>query len=644
MISTRNNKSFISTILIMFLLFLAVFGSAGCGGGHSSNFAENTPIYEPDPEPTPTPNNAFTVTFDSSGGTKVLSQTVEAGKTATIPTEPDKEDNSFMGWYPSEGFAFRFDFNTPISQDITLYAKWWDNNDDTDSDNDGMPDELEITYGTDPFNIDTDDDGLTDWDEINWLGYNPLVDDTDENGILDRDEDPDEDGLTNIQEANYGTNMIVRDTDHDNLTDYEEVITYHTDPLNSDTDGDGVNDGTEVAIGSDPLSKEEVFSTTFGSDMISNNSKAIDISVTMTTTAAAAGSLRIMPADYSVHPLINANIPGYLTAYNLSADNSIASATVTFTLGDDIEEFSSTFQPRIYYFNEETGLFEEILNQKIEGRKIIATIEHFSTYILLNKIAFDEVWSQDIRPPSWNSDNTNLDIVFAIDYSASMNENDSTQKFKILSKNFISKLRDGKDRGAVVKFVDFATVILNLTTDKNALNSAIDSISYDWFDSNGYGHYGTDGSTGINEALTLLQTSSSGYKYIIFLTDGKDTRTPSYSYDSLIARAKAAGILIYSIGMGTADEDLLKKVSSETQGKYYHATADEEESSGELLDLNEVYEEIESEVVDMTTDSNNDGISDYFTNLLNDGTLLLSNGSDILAGVLNNTSDDLETA
>ena len=38
----------------MFLLFLAVFGNAGCSGRHSSNLVENTPtpIYEPDPEPT----------------------------------------------------------------------------------------------------------------------------------------------------------------------------------------------------------------------------------------------------------------------------------------------------------------------------------------------------------------------------------------------------------------------------------------------------------------------------------------------------------------------------------------------------------------------------------------------------------------
>ena len=43
------------------------------------------------------------------------------------------------------------------------------------------------------------------------------------------------------------------DTDHDGLTDYQEVHVYHTDPLKADTDGDGYNDGDEVKNGFNPL-------------------------------------------------------------------------------------------------------------------------------------------------------------------------------------------------------------------------------------------------------------------------------------------------------------------------------------------------------------------------------------------------------
>lgn len=42
------------------------------------------------------------------------------------------------------------------------------------------------------------------------------------------------------------------DTDGDGLSDYQEINIYHTDPKNSDTDGDGYSDGDEVKFGFDP--------------------------------------------------------------------------------------------------------------------------------------------------------------------------------------------------------------------------------------------------------------------------------------------------------------------------------------------------------------------------------------------------------
>ena len=58
--------------------------------------------------------------------------------------------------------------------------------------------------------------------------------------------DSDGDGLTDSDEAKYGTDPFDPDSDHDGLMDGEEVHTYHTDPLNADTDYDGLKDGAEV--------------------------------------------------------------------------------------------------------------------------------------------------------------------------------------------------------------------------------------------------------------------------------------------------------------------------------------------------------------------------------------------------------------
>ena len=66
--------------------------------------------------------------------------------------------------------------------------------------------------------------------------------------------DSDSDGLTDGQEIALGTDPFDPDTDNDGLTDGQEVNTYHTDPLDPDTDNDGLTDGQEVnTYHTDPL-------------------------------------------------------------------------------------------------------------------------------------------------------------------------------------------------------------------------------------------------------------------------------------------------------------------------------------------------------------------------------------------------------
>ena len=91
---------------------------------------------------------------------------------------------------------------------------------DLDSDGDGLLDTQEREIGTDPFDPDTDKDGLSDGEEVNL----------------------------------YRTDPLNPDSDWDGLKDGEEVITYKTDPLDQDTDNGGVADGHEVIEdNTDPL-------------------------------------------------------------------------------------------------------------------------------------------------------------------------------------------------------------------------------------------------------------------------------------------------------------------------------------------------------------------------------------------------------
>jgi uncharacterized repeat protein (TIGR02543 family) len=72
--------------------------------------------------------NNYTVSFNSNGGTAVTSQIVAHGSTASQPTPPTRTGNTFGGWYTDAGLTSAFSFSTPITGDITLFAKWTLNN------------------------------------------------------------------------------------------------------------------------------------------------------------------------------------------------------------------------------------------------------------------------------------------------------------------------------------------------------------------------------------------------------------------------------------------------------------------------------------------------------------------------------------
>jgi hypothetical protein len=152
-----------------------------------------------------------------------------------------------------------------------------------DTDGDGMPDGWEIEHGLNPndagdANIDYNDNGLTNHEEHK-NGYDPW------------DEDTDEDGVSNYAESTglfgFFTDPLAEDTDEDDVSDLQEICRYidisnktemdeifpnntdrgnakaeiismcdtylyKSDPTNSDTDYDGLSDGDEYSKSTNP--------------------------------------------------------------------------------------------------------------------------------------------------------------------------------------------------------------------------------------------------------------------------------------------------------------------------------------------------------------------------------------------------------
>ncbi len=70
----------------------------------------------------------FVVNFNSNGGSSVNSQIVYDGDVAYKPIEPTKKCYDFVGWYSNNTLTKKYNFNNEVTKDITLYAKWKENN------------------------------------------------------------------------------------------------------------------------------------------------------------------------------------------------------------------------------------------------------------------------------------------------------------------------------------------------------------------------------------------------------------------------------------------------------------------------------------------------------------------------------------
>ncbi len=202
------------------------YGFLGLGAVmYKNNYFDSTSI---------APSKAFGDGVQSYSGTDLY---VPLGVGAYMPINSQLGLDLNLGWNATFG-----DNLNPALDDkkdvywngrLSLVYNFKDEN--PDSDNDGLTDAEEVRIGTDPNNPDTDGDGLLDGVEVNKYTSNPKNPDTDGDGLKDGEE-----------VNNYKTEPTNKDTDGDGLTDGDEVLKHKTDPNKKDTDGEGLNDGDEV--------------------------------------------------------------------------------------------------------------------------------------------------------------------------------------------------------------------------------------------------------------------------------------------------------------------------------------------------------------------------------------------------------------
>jgi len=201
--------------------------------------------------------------------------------------------------------------------------------------------------------------------------------------------------------------------------------------------------------------------------------------------------------------------------------------------------------------------------------------------------------------------NKGIDIVMAIDVSASMLARDlKPNRLEALKKVAIDFVdRRPNDRIGIVVYAGESFTQTPITSDKAIVKRTISELKWGQLEG------GTAIGMGLGSGVNRLKESKAKSKVIILLTDGVNN---SGNIDPRTATelAKELGIKVYTVGIGTngmadfpwskdprtgrlnfrkqqveIDEDLLKEIASETNGKYFRAT--------DNTSLKEIYDEID---------------------------------------------------
>lgn len=69
-------------------------------------------------------SGVWTVTFNTNGGTPEPESQIRANLPATKPDDPTRSGYVFAGWYTDEACTAAYDFTKPVTDSVTLYAKW----------------------------------------------------------------------------------------------------------------------------------------------------------------------------------------------------------------------------------------------------------------------------------------------------------------------------------------------------------------------------------------------------------------------------------------------------------------------------------------------------------------------------------------
>ena len=565
------------------------------------------------------------------------------------------------------------DANNNQKPDCIEYADWY-----KDTDGDGLSDYIELTctntnslspvsFNTTDLLYDSDADELSNELELS-LHSNPLSSDTDM------------DGLDDYTEYVIGTNLSESDTDKDGLSDYNEMQ-YQTDPLTynaefrlnlSQSDNENSLQFTISAVGNgDSIERFRIKRVTdnfllsdkmagyIGSafdcywepevglavDRVYDDRAYAERAYEISSKSLDKSLYRNMydrfvlradkdwfmdnsdmhlevPDKWSWLPWAESDIrlgsQSALDEYFKVTDYLFSEpVTITFEFDNRLLKHEG-FEPCIYYYDDKTQQLSE-LETSVSGNRASAVVNHFSTYLLLDKSKLDiSSLGACVRDSTVGLDKQ---VVVLLDNSSSMSVNEEVNfRVNILDRYF-GGLNE-RETVSVYKFTKMLDKLSEFTSDYNSLLQIISSLELDDGKQKDSGTYYL---SALYHALDVFNVADSLDKRILLFTDGRETKydyKETITLKDIISKADKLGVSIDIIGLGKSIKEAdLKQLAYDTGGLYIRLR--------ELLsetEIEDVSEHLVNTIIDRDYDSNQDGLSDYYTDLILSKQLLTGTG------------------
>ena len=280
---------------------------------------------------------------------------------------------------------------------------------------------------------------------------------------------------------------------------------------------------------------------------------------------------------------------GVSPAYDIGVPDPAAVRSAKITLPYDPARLAGTVEEglRIATFDEAGQLWVPVnarTTVDTTAKTVTVAVAHFSMYAVVQN-APDGFWDAEgirrlfsttpVRCVAQGSGaGLGIDVVFTIDTSGSMADNDPSALRVEASKRFLAKLRPG-DRAAVVDFDSSARTTIGLTdvalsADRDRISAALDGTA----DSTG----GTDITAAVARTTDVLAANGGNgrLRIGILLTDGQSPYD-----DNQTSLAAAAGVSIYTVALGAdADTALLGRIASGTGGSAFSIDQADQLASG----------------------------------------------------------------